>query len=111
MEIVLCKLATSLTSPRSHMPEVEGSSPHRPPHFHAGRTANVPGNVPKSTSAGLAELASGLLKVRRGDDVVAVEHAAGLVAGDRHGDSFRDTATDKVAGGGPPEVVAEPTRD
>jgi hypothetical protein len=38
--------------------------------------------------------AGGLAQIRVRDDVVALEHAAGLVARDLHGHAFRDAAAD-----------------
>src|SRR5437762_6191038 len=48
-----------------------------------------------------------LTEVTLGDDVVAFEHRAGLVAGDHHGNAFGNTGPDHVPDGRPPEIMEE----
>jgi len=62
---------------------------------------NVPGNVPIS----LRQPSRRSLKVRRAHDVVPVEDAPRLVAGDAHRDPLRDPGVDQVPDGRPAEVV------
>src|SRR2546425_11359864 len=56
------------------------------------------------------ELPRGLDQVGRADDVVAIEHLAGLPADHLHRDPFRDAGADEVADGGTPDVVEDAAR-
>src|SRR5207249_5745594 len=61
-------------------------------------------------SARRIELPGGLEQVGRVDDVVAIEHLAGLPADQLHRDPFGHAGTDEVSDGGPAEVVEHMAR-
>src|SRR5215471_1361587 len=66
---------------------------------------------PSSSPCALGQLPAGLLRVCGADDVIAVEDAAGPVAGDFHGDPLGDALVDHVPDGGATAIVSERTRD
>jgi hypothetical protein len=57
------------------------------------------------------DLAGGVCEVRFGDDVVPVEHAACLVAGNAHRDALRDAAPNHVTDSGAAKIVEQQTWD
>jgi len=61
--------------------------------------------VGRDSSPRRTELADRVLEVGFIDDVVAVEHASGLVAGELHGDVLGNAGPDQIPHGGTPEVV------
>src|SRR5262245_48758766 len=64
-----------------------------------------------SSPCALGQLTAGLLQVCGAHDVIAVEDAAGPVAGDFHGDSLRDALVDHVPDGRATAIVSECPRD
>src|SRR5207245_803362 len=74
-----------------------------------GRTVRAasPLHVPRARRV---ELPHGLDQVGRADDVVAIEHLAGLPADHLHRDPFGDAGAGEVADGGTPEVVEDAAR-
>ena len=53
----------------------------------------------------VSHLARGVLKIGRGDNVVAVEHCARAVPRDAHAHDFRHARPDQVARGGATEIM------
>src|SRR5258708_5464319 len=57
------------------------------------------------------DLSGSILQVCFRDDVVALEHRAGLVSANLHRDAFRDASPNHVPHCGPAEIVKQPARN